>query len=79
MRVTFFYLVLCLDRRIVRVVNSLRPFGWSWAWTVLAALLCLCGFATIEPEAAEAVNTVVGIGGIGCVLWVIWRLMQYDQ
>jgi hypothetical protein len=79
MRAVFSHLAPRPDRRIVRVVNSLRPFGLSWAWTVLAALLCLYGFATIEPEAAEAVSTTIGIGGIGCVLWGIWQLMQYDQ
>jgi hypothetical protein len=48
-------------------------------WGLLAALICLCGLATIEPETAEAVNTTIGIGAIGCVLWGIWQLMQHDQ
>jgi hypothetical protein len=60
-------------------VNSLKPLEWKWAWAILAALLCLCGLATIEPETAEAVNSMIGIGAIGCVLWGIWRLMQHDQ
>ena len=45
---------------------------------MFAILLGLCGFATIEPEVADAVEAAVRIGAIGCVLWVIWRLMQYD-
>jgi len=46
---------------------------------VLAAFVCLCAFGEIEPEAAEAVNSMLGIGGIACVLWGIWQLMQYDS
>jgi hypothetical protein len=45
---------------------------------VLAAFACLCAFGEIEPEAAETVNSMIGIGGIACVLWGIWQLMQYD-
>lgn len=60
-------------------MNSPRHFDWRWAWAILAAVLCLAGLATIEPETAEAVNTMIGIGAIGCVLWVIWQLMQHDQ
>jgi hypothetical protein len=52
---------------------------WKWAWAILAALLLLCGLATIEPETAEAVNSTICIGAIGCVLWGIWQLMQHDQ
>jgi hypothetical protein len=51
----------------------------SACWGLFAVLLCLAGLATIEPEAAEAVNTSIGIGAFGCVLWAIWQLMQYDQ
>jgi hypothetical protein len=46
---------------------------------VFASFLCLCAFGEIEPEAAEAVNSMVDIGGIACVLWGIWQLMQYDS
>jgi len=46
---------------------------------ILAVLLCLAGLATVEPETAEAVNTMIGIGALGCVLWAIWELMQHDQ
>jgi hypothetical protein len=60
-------------------VNSPRAFDWRWAWALLIVLLCLAGLATIEPEAAEAVNAAIGLGAIGCVLWGIWQLMQYDQ
>ena len=67
------------DRRTIRLVNLLKPFDWKWVWGLLAALVCLCGLATVEPETAEAVNTMIGIGAIGCVLWGIWQLMQMDQ
>lgn len=60
-------------------MNSRRAFDWRWAWGLLAILLCLAGLATVEPETAEAVNTMIGIGAIGCVLWAIWWLMQHDQ
>ena len=65
--------------RTICVVNLLKPFEWKWVWGLLAALVCLCGLATVEPETAEAVNTTIGIGGIGCVLWGIWQLMQMDR
>jgi hypothetical protein len=45
---------------------------------VFAAFICVCAFGEIEPEAAEAVNSTIGIAGIACVLWGIWQLMQYD-
>lgn len=67
------------DRRIFRGVDSLGRFNWNWAWVVLAVLLCLFGLARVEPETAEAVNTMIGIGAIGCVIWMIWQLMQHDQ
>jgi hypothetical protein len=59
-------------------VEPLRYPGWKYAWLVLAAFLCLGAFGEIEPEAAEAVSSMFGIGGIVCVLWGIWQLMQYD-
>lgn len=46
---------------------------------VLLLFLCLWLLAEVEPEAAEAVNALIGLGAIGCVLWGIWQLMQYDQ
>jgi hypothetical protein len=46
---------------------------------VLTAFVCLCAFGEIEPEAAEAVNSVIGLGAIVCVLWGIWQLMRYDS
>jgi hypothetical protein len=67
-----------LDERIVQAVEPLRHPGLKYAWMVLAAFVCLGAFGEIEPEAAEAVNSVFGIGGIACVLWGIWQLMQYD-
>jgi hypothetical protein len=60
-------------------VNHLQPFEWRWAWAIVAAVLCLCGLARVEPETAEAVNSMISIGAIGCVLWGIWQLMQHDQ
>jgi hypothetical protein len=45
---------------------------------VFAAFVGLCAFGEIDPEAAEAVNSMIGIGGIACVVWGIWQLMQYD-
>jgi len=60
-------------------VNLVKPFDWKGVWGLLAVLVSLCGLATIEPETAEAVNTMIGIGAIGCVLWGIWQLMQMDQ
>jgi hypothetical protein len=60
-------------------VNHLKPFEWRWAWAIVAAVLCLCGLARVEPETAEAVNSMISIGAIGCVLWGIWQLMQHDQ
>ena len=60
-------------------MNIRNRFDWRWAWAILAALLLLCGLATIEPETAEAVNSTICIGAIGCVLWGIWQLMQHDQ
>ncbi|MBS1679620.1 MAG: hypothetical protein JST08_19790 [Actinobacteria bacterium] len=60
-------------------MNSRRAFDWRWAWGLLGILLCLAGLAQIEPETAEAVNTMIGIGALGCVLWAIWQLMQHDQ
>jgi hypothetical protein len=60
-------------------VDSHKPFDWRLAWAILAVLLCLAGLATVEPETAEAVNTMIGIGALGCVLWAIWELMQHDQ
>jgi len=67
-----------LEKRIVHTVEPLRHPGWKYAWMVLAAFVCLCAFGEIEPEAAEAVNSMAGVGGIACVLWGIWQLMQYD-
>jgi len=60
-------------------VKPRRAIDWRLAWGLLAILLCLAGLATVEPEAAEAVNTTIGIGALGGVLWGIWHLMQYDQ
>jgi hypothetical protein len=45
---------------------------------VFAVLLSLGGLALIEPETAESVRTMIGLGGIGCALWLIWKLIQYD-
>ncbi len=67
------------DRRILSAVDSLRRSGLKYAWMVLVLFLCLWLLAEVEPEAAEAVNSMIGIGAIGCVLWGIWQLMQYDQ
>lgn len=67
------------NRRIVYHVDSLGRFGSKYAWMVFALFACLWLLADIEPETAETVNTMIGIGGIACVLWVIWRLMQYDR
>jgi hypothetical protein len=60
-------------------MNYLKPFEWRWAWAIVAAVLCLCALARVEPETAEAVNSMISIGAIGCVLWGIWQLMQHDQ
>jgi hypothetical protein len=57
---------------------SLRPLDWKKGWSLLLVLLGLVGFATVEPEAGEAVNAALGLSAIGCLLWMIWRLMQYD-
>ncbi|MBS0548562.1 MAG: hypothetical protein JSR24_12480 [Proteobacteria bacterium] len=46
---------------------------------ILGLFACLCAFTEIEPEAAEAVRSTIGIAGIACVIWGIWRLMQYDS
>jgi hypothetical protein len=59
-------------------VKSLRPYNWSWQWTVFAVLLSLGLMAVVEPRTAEAVTTMIGLAAIGCVLWVIWRLMQEE-
>lgn len=45
---------------------------------VFALLLSLGALALIEPETAEPVRAMIGLGGIGCVLWLIWKLIQYD-
>jgi hypothetical protein len=68
-----------LDGRIVQTVEPLRHPGWKYAWLVLGLFACLCAFAEIEPEAAEAVSSIVGLGAIACVMWGIWQLMQYDS
>lgn len=60
-------------------MDQLRHPGSKYAWMVLAAFVCLCTFGEVEPEAAEAVNSMIGISGIVCSLWVIWQLMQYDS
>jgi hypothetical protein len=59
-------------------VKSLRPYNWNWQWTAFAVLLSLGGLAVLEPDTAEPVRTMIGIGAIGCVLWMIWRLMQEE-
>jgi hypothetical protein len=59
-------------------MRYLRPLEWKPAWALLALGLCLCGLATVEPEAAEAVRSMLEVGAIGCVLWVIWQLMGQD-
>ncbi|HEY2055423.1 MAG TPA: hypothetical protein VGH14_15940 [Solirubrobacterales bacterium] len=60
-------------------MDSLRHSGWKYAWMVLALFFCLGVLAEVEPETAEAVQTMIGLGGIACVLWGIWMLMQYDH
>lgn len=59
-------------------MKSLRPYNWSWQWTVFAVLLGLGVLALVEPETAEPATTMIGLGAIGCVLWVIWQLMREE-
>ena len=67
------------NRRIVYCVDSMRHSGWKYAWMLLALFFCLFLLGELEPEAAEAVNSMFGLGGIACVLWGIWQLMQHDS
>lgn len=59
-------------------MKSLRPYNWSWQWTVFAVLLSLGVMAVVEPATAEPATTMIGLSAIGCVLWMIWRLMGED-
>lgn len=67
-----------MDRRIVAIVKSLRPYGWKWQWTLVLIVVTLGAVGFLNPDTAETVKSLVTVSAMLGVGWLVWQLMSHE-